>query len=316
VSRSPLPALLRRLARQWLRWRAAESVSRSTQETDEHALRRFLDWLETDKPQLRSLVEVDRQVLEEYAVALTVYETEEGARLKVSSRQRYLVSLVSFFRWLEAQGKVLANPAEDLPLPKLPKKLPRGVLSTKEVARVLAVPDLGTPAGLRDRAILELLYSTGIRNAELRALELGDLNLAEGLLTVREGKGAKDRVVPIGRVAQRFLERYLEEGRPELNRSRFERHVLLSRFGRPLSKTHLMRRVEEVGRRAGLGKPLTCHGLRHTCATHLLRGRADIRHIQVLLGHKTLSATEVYTHVAVADLKKVHERCHPRERAK
>jgi integrase/recombinase XerD len=138
--------------------------------------------------------------------------------------------------------------------------------------------------------------------------------LSEGLLTVREGKGGKDRVVPIGETAQSFLERYLEEGRPHLRRSRFEEHVFLSRFGKPLSKTQLMRLMEGVGKAAGLGKPLTCHGLRHSCATHMLQGGADIRHLQELLGHRTLSATQVYTHVAASDLKRVHARCHPRER--
>jgi integrase/recombinase XerD len=152
------------------------------------------------------------------------------------------------------------------------------------------------------------------KDTELRNLRLDDLNFAEGLVTVREGKGKKDRVVPMGKTAERFVKRYLDEVRPAVKRSRFEEHVFLSRYGRPFSKTQLVLLLEKVGKRAGLRKPLTCHGLRHTCATHMLRGGADIRHIQELLGHRTLTATQLYTHVAATDLKRVHERCHPRER--
>lgn len=314
-SRSPLPAVLRRLVRQWLRWREAQGLAPGTLDNNAHDLRRFIGWVESDRPKLRSLVEIDRQVLEEYVLWLAVYESDDGHRLTASTRQGDVATLIAFFRWVEREKKVLANPAQDLELPKVPKKLPQGVLSSKEVARVLAVPDLETPLGLRDRALLELLYSTGVRNSELRALRVEDLNFAEGLLTVREGKGRKGRVLPMGRVAQRFLERYLEKVRPELVRSRFEKHVILSKLGKALSKAQLIRFMEATGKKAGLGKPLTCHGLRHTCATHMLRGRADIRHIQELLGHKTLSATEIYTHVAASDLKRVHERCHPRERS-
>jgi len=314
MQRSPLAAELRRLVRRWLRWREAQGLAPGTIDNNAHDLGRFVGWVETDRPKLRSLGEINRAVLDDYVLWLAVYETDDGHRLTASTRQGDVASLIAFFRWLDREGKILANPAQDLKLPKVAKKLPRGVLSSKEIARVLAVPDVATPLGLRDRALLELLYSTGVRNAELRALRVEDLNFAEGLVTVREGKGRKDRVLPIGRVAQDFLERYLAEVRPKLVRSRFEKHVLLSKLGRALSKAQLIRFMEATGKKAGLGKPLTCHGLRHTCATHMLRGRADIRHIQELLGHKTLSATEIYTHVAATDLKRVHERCHPRER--
>lgn len=314
MQKSPLSAELRGLLESFLEQRRAENLSASIVAGDRLHLERFVAWLERERPKARALAAIDRVLLGDYAVALSLYETEEGHRLRASTRHGSLVSLKVFFRWLERSGRLLADPARDLPLPKVPQQLPRGVLTSKEVDRVLAVPDLATATGLRARAILELVYSTGIRNAELRSLKLDDLNFAEGLVTVREGKGKKDRVVPMGRTAERFLKRYLDEVRPGVLRSRHEEHVFLSRYGRPFSKTQLVLLLEKIGRAAGLRKPLTCHGLRHTCATHMLRGGADIRHIQELLGHRTLTATQLYTHVAATDLKRVHDRCHPRER--
>ena len=318
MSRSPSPLVvtLRKLSRLYLGVRKARALSPRTLEGEEYRLRLFASWLSAEREKLRSLVEIDRSVLDDYAIYLGVYEDADGHRLKASTRHAYLSAVRSFFTWLESRGKLLLNPAEDLALPKVPKRLPRGVLTAEEVTRVLRVPDLETPLGLRNRTLLELLYSTGIRNAELRALKLADLNFAEGLVTVHEGKGTKDRVVPMGEAAASFLRRYLDESRPSLRRSRFEEHVILSRFGKALSKAQLIRLMEATGRKAGLGKPLTCHGLRHSCATHMLQGGADIRHIQEMLGHATLSATEIYTHVAPTDLKRVHARCHPREKKK
>jgi len=305
---------MRRLARSFLEHRRATAYSSHTLKRDELALRRFTGWLASEKPTLHSLMEIDARALDDYAVWLALYETEDGGRLKPASRFTLLSALLGFFRWLEAEGKILKDPARRLKLPRVPKPFPRGVLTCKEMTRLLAVPDLTTTLGRRDRAILELLYSSGIRNSELRSLKLTALNLSEGLVTVHEGKGKKSRVVPIGKTAGRHLVRYLEESRPRLRRSRFEEHVFLSRTGRALASVDLIVLIRKAGEKAGLGKPVRPHGLRHTCATHLLKGGADIRYIQELLGHASLSSTQVYTHVAAADLKRVHERCHPRER--
>jgi integrase/recombinase XerD len=314
VARIPLAALLRRHVKQYLRFRSAQSLSPATLYGNEHHLRRFVAWLEQERPQLQDLVQVDKQVLDDFALYLATYETEDGHRLMASTRHGFLCSLAGFFRWLKRRGLTLGNAAQDLPYPKVPVKLPRGALTVKEVARVLGVPDTKSASGIKTRALLELVYSTGIRNGELRALELQDLNFSEGLVHIREGKGAKDRTVPMGKTAEQWLQRYLDEVRPKLRRSKFEEHVFLSRVGTPLSKTQLVLLMERVGKKARLRKPLTCHGLRHSCATHMLRNRADIRHIQELLGHRSLQTTQIYTHVAVSDLKRVHARCHPRER--
>jgi integrase/recombinase XerD len=176
-----------------------------------------------------------------------------------------------------------------------------------------------TPLGLRDRAILEVLYSTGIRNAELRALQLYDLDLDRGLLRINEGKNAKDRVVPLGRAACNYLREYLTEARPRLLKARgaeatTEQLVFLSRTGRPLWTLGVIYPIRKHARRAGIEKTITPHTLRHTFATHMLQGRADIRHIQAMLGHASVATTQIYTRVEVTDLKAVHRRCHPRER--
>ena len=305
---------LRRLARQWLAVRKAEGLAPGTLKNDRTSLERFCNWLATERGELAELVAVDARVLEDYAVWLSVYESEDGRHVKAATRARHLMTLRGFFVWLETWGKVLRSPARELKLPRVDRPLPRGVLSSKEVARVLAAPDTTTLLGLRDRALVELVYSTGLRNTEVRRLKLDDLSFTDEIITVRRGKGGRSRVVPMGMVAGKYLRRYLKKARPQLVRRHSDDTVFLTRTGTGLSRDgvgYLMRRIAE---RVGLTKKLTCHGLRHTCATHLLRGRADIRHIQELLGHRYLSSTQVYTQVAAKDLKRVHARCHPRER--
>jgi integrase/recombinase XerD len=223
----------------------------------------------------------------------------------------------SFFRYLVKSDVLLYDPAASLELPKRKGILPRSVLSKKEMARLLAAPDATTPLGLRDRAMLEVLYSTGIRNAELRALQLYDLDLDRGLLRINDGKNAKDRVVPLGEVACAFLREYLAEARPKLLSVRGgagEAKVFLSKNGRPLLPLGVIVPIHKHAKAAGIERPVTPHTLRHTFATHLLAGRADIRHIQAMLGHTSVATTQIYTRVEVTDLKAVHHRCHPREK--
>ena len=314
MTEAPLPSELRHQLERYLAARRAIEIAPRTLVGDEHAVRRFTTWIESERPGLTALVSIDRLVLEDFALHLAMHETPEGARLKAATRNRQLTALRSFFRWLEAEGHLLRDPARHLPVPRIAEQLPRGILSIPEMKKLLSANNPTTPRTLRDRTMVELVYSTGIRNAELRALTIGDFDLGEGLLTVRHGKGNKQRVVPFGKMAGRFLERYLAEARPRLVRSRIEETLFLSeRGGRPLHNNDVCRMMRKVGAAARLKKPVTCHGLRHTCATHLLRNHADIRHIQELLGHKRLSTTQIYTHVSGQDLKRVHSRCHPRE---
>ena len=293
-------------------------------------VRVFLDWLgkETD---ITSLAEVTPETLASYQVALLSEETPRreggrdgsrdpghpetaGRRLSTSTQHTRLGAVRAFFGFLAGEGRLLINPARQLQLPKRRKALPQALLTPAEAIRLVESADTSTPLGLRDRAILEVLYSTGVRASELCALTISDLDTASGTLMVRCGKGGKDRVVPLGPVAADVLGDYVAKARPKLLLKKTTPEVFVSKRGEALHRNNLAAIVARAARRAGLTKPIRPHRLRHACATHMLRGGADIRHIQKLLGHASLSSTQIYTHVEVSDLKAVHRRFHPRER--
>lgn len=194
------------------------------------------------------------------------------------------------------------------------ERLPRSVLTVKQVEQLLAAPDTGTLLGIRDRALLEVLYSTGIRVGELEQVRVADLDLAGQTLRIRCGKGDKERVVPLGEASCDWLRRYLDDVRPVLAKRRpFERALFVVQAARPLAQTQIRAILRGYQGRCHLRKPVTPHALRHACATHLLQAGADIRLIQELLGHARLDSTAIYTRVAPTDLKAVHVRCHPWE---
>ena len=245
-----------------------------------------------------------------YARHLERHKTPKGEPLAPASRASALSVVRRFFAFLEARGVILRNPAHAIPLPKCPH-LPRGILSEAQARRLMAAPFPYSTIGKRDRAILETLYGTGIRLGEAVRIDTSDLDLREGVLLVRNGKGRKDRVVPVPGCAASALDVYLTQARPDLVR-RFDPALFLSMFGVRLQAPGMRFMIEKHGR--AIGATLTPHTLRHTCATHLLKGGADIRQIQELLGHKHLMTTAIYTRVAVADLRAVLARAHPRNR--
>lgn len=216
-----------------------------------------------------------------------------------------------FFAFLQSCGAILFDPAMLIPLPKTPQ-LPRNVLSEAQARRLMAAPFAGTAMGKRDRAVLEMLYGTGLRVAELGRCDLGDLDLAQGLLLVRNGKGRKDRVVPVAGRAQLALGVYLAEVRPELAKQPTPA-LFLTRFGHRIGPQSVRGLTRRHGRAVHVY--VSPHTLRHSCATHLLKGGADIRHVQQILGHSCLRTTAVYTHLAMADLREVLARRHPRQHA-
>jgi integrase/recombinase XerD len=283
-------------------------------------VRVFLDWLEAETD-ATSMAEVTPELVASYQVALLATETPRGGPLAVGTQHTRLTILKTFFRYLAREGKLLTNPAASLQLPKKRRPLPQANLTAKEAIRLIESIDTTTPVGLRDRSIVEVLYSTGIRNAELRSLTLSDLDPADETLTVRAGKGGKDRVVPLGPVAASVLSDYVAQARPKLlkglrwrRRPKGVTHLFVSQWGFPLHAPAVINVVKRAATRAGIKKPIAPHRLRHACATHMLKGGADIRHIQKLLGHASLQTTQLYTHVAISDLKAVHRRFHPRER--
>jgi site-specific recombinase XerD len=242
--------------------------------------------------------------------------TRKGLPKRASTINNLLVAVKDFYRVLLELDVVPVDPARKLVLVKMPQRLPPPVLKTEEVARLLDSIEPAMPHGGRDRAMYELMYSTGMRAGELVALEVGDVDLDERMVRIRRGKGGKQRVVPFGELAALYLENYLRWIRPELcRRQRGTVPALwLSYKGEPLGYTavgkHLRRHVAALG----LGKHLSPHGLRHACATHLLDRRAELRHIQELLGHTSVETTQIYTHVSIGHLKETLKRCHPRER--
>jgi integrase/recombinase XerD len=259
-------------------------------------------------------------LLIEYLVHLkgrvTGYNRKIPAPLSVKTLASEASVLRSFFSWLVARRVLLFNPAEDLALGDRTQPLPRTVLTESEVQTLLVAP--GADAlGLRDRAILETLYSTGLRRAELAGLDLYDLDQASEVVHVRQGKRGKDRYVPIGVRALQAVRRYLHEARPGLAATLKEPALFVAAvFGHRLGVKTLNLIVRKHGEAAGIARRVTPHLLRHTCATHLLAGGADLRHVQAILGHASIATTQIYTRVAIEDLAAVHKRHHPRKRLK
>lgn len=239
-------------------------------------------------------------------------QTDALPRRRLSGESLYLeiAALRAFFRYAENEKKLPSNIAENLSLPRRWKRLPKG-LTPGEIEQLLAPEAKETPGNLCDQAVIELAYASGLRLAELRHLRLEQLHLDAGFLNV-VGKGNKERVVPVGRKAIAALERYLAAGRPALVRPHSTAHVFLNARGRPFAAVTLWLRIKRRVRRAGIERNVTPHMLRHSFATHLLENGADLRVIQELLGHASISTTEVYTHIAGRRLREVHRQFHPR----
>lgn len=259
--------------------------------------------------------QITRTILESYQRWLWAYRKKNGMPLGVSTQRLRLSSVLLFFRWLCRQRLLEANPAGEVELPRPEKRLPVEALTVSEVEAVLAQPNIGDPLGIRDRAILELFYSTGVRRSEMARLEVGDLNREKHLLRVRRGKGGKERVVPVGARALEWTGKYLDDVRHLLVVKPDEPGLFLSGYGEPFNPDVLGRKVVRYITDAGIGRKGGAHLLRHTCATHLLEGGADIRYIQQLLGHENLETTAIYTEVSIVQLQAVHARCHPAERS-
>ena len=292
-------------------------MSRTTQEKYPRELARFLRWLRELSPEVSSLAGIGRDIFSAYQSHLYYVEHRKhpGKTLAFSTQIGRLVAVRSFFRFLLKEGFILYDPSSELELPpdRRKKTLPRDIMTKKEVLKVLEEPNLQDILGIRDRAILEVLYATGIRSTELCNLLLYDIDFEGETLRVTQGKNAKDRVVPLGKMAGEFIQLYLSEARPHLTSDPEEKHLFLSAHQKPLCDRIIYDIVKRYVSSAKLKKKITTHSFRHTCATHLLQGKAPIRHIQEMLGHRSLSTTQIYTRVELTDLKKVFKRCHPRE---
>jgi integrase/recombinase XerD len=252
-----------------------------------------------------ALAALDRSALEAFVRALM------SAGLSPRSVARIVAATRGFYRYLTISRRIAANPADDLQPPRAWAALPR-YLSIEEVDTLLAQPDVSTPRGLRDRAFIEVLYATGLRVSELVDLRVGDVNLEGGFLTTK-GKGSKERLVPVGDEAVVWLSKYLNGARQSLLGRRSSPRVFVNaRGGEALTRMGVWKLLKGYGTQAGIGTRLSPHVLRHSFATHLLERGADLRAIQVMLGHADLSTTQIYTHVLEARLRAVYDRYHPR----
>lgn len=286
-------------------------LAERTRERYHYEISVFVKFLQ--QQQLKNMAGLTREHLHAYWQHVYACRDRAGKPLKVGIMTLRLGCVKGFVRFLVRNDYLLLDVSGDLKLPKQGRRLPRTVLNESETLRVLESPSLLTAIGIRDRAILEVLYSTAIRNSELRQLQLDELDWARHLLFVAEGKGRKQRWVPMGEEAEVWLEEYLQRARPALARGN-DQTVFLSKSGRPLQISYLARMVARRARAVGIEKHVTTHCLRHSCATHMLRRGASLKHIQTLLGHDSIQTTQLYTQVELKDLRQALRRYHPREK--
>ena len=305
---------LEEMLREFLNSMRVRDYSPYTVQNRQAHIRLFLDWAREHG--LREPREITRPVLERYQRHLFYYRKKDGEPLSFRSQYCRLVPLRAWFKWMTRQNHILHNPASEIDLPRLARTLPRDIFSPEEVERVMMHPAIAEPVGLRDRAILEVLYACGLRRLEVVRLKLFDLQLDRGLVLVRQAKGKKDRYVPIGERATAWLRKYIAEARPALASEPDDLTVFLTVHGEPFDRSYLSLIVRQhvAGALSVDGKPGksgSCHLFRHTMATHMHENGADIRFIQQILGHEDIKSTQVYTRVALRMLQQVYASTHP-----
>jgi integrase/recombinase XerD len=303
------PQSLLVLTERFLAYERVRHYSPRTIEAHTKMLRRFrLFCQELGLTQAR---QVTRAVILNYQSYLYHHRKKDGEAMTVATQKHWLGVVKKLFSYLTREGLALYNPASDLELPRDEYRLPKAVLSHSEVEAVMNVPDIETPLGLRDRAVMEVLYSTGMRREELCNLNKGHIDFERGVVRIDQGKGRKDRYVPIGHRALLWLEKYLVEARAAFCPSINELALFVGTTGQRMTTNRLSAKVHALIEKADIGKHGSCHLFRHAFATQLLENGCDLRHIQAMMGHASIESTEIYTHVSISELKKAHDRCHP-----
>ena len=254
--------------------------------------------------QIHNLSGTDTALLLKHLISL------RNKGLNARSRARHLVTLRGFYRFLVKEKVLSRDPVRQIDLPKSSLKLP-AVLSVDEVKQLIEAPDTDTPLGVRDATMLELIYAAGLRVSELITLKTTDINREAGFVKVF-GKGSKERIVPIGLYAKKQVDQYLEFSRPQLLKNRTSRFLFVTRSAKPMTRQGFWKLLKRYTTKAGIAKNITPHTLRHSFASHLLEGGADLRAVQIMLGHVDISTTQIYTHVAREHLKSMHQKYHPR----
>ena len=279
-----------------------KGLSQNTIEAYSRGLVRFVDHLK--RKRIQDVRDVGKVDVQGFLLSL------RKKNLNTKSVVRDLSAIRSFFRFLIQEGILETNPVEDLESPKVAKTLPE-ILSLKEIEQILEQPNLQTPLGMRDRAMLEMLYATGMRVSELTHLPTHQVNL-EGGYVLLYGKGSKERIVPLGSEAMRWVALYLKGARGALSKGKESAFLFINRSGKEMSRQRFWKNLKDYAKKAGLHKRISPHLLRHSFASHLLERGADLRSVQMMLGHVDISTTQIYTHVTGEKLKKVHKQYHPR----
>jgi integrase/recombinase XerD len=289
------------LADQFINYlRVERGLAENTVEAYSRDLVRFFEFLEARN---LSPLEISQERLAEYVGTL-------GRGLSARSVARNISAVKMFFRFLVFSGTIKSSPARLVEAPRLYRRLP-GVLSQGEVERLISQPDSSNPRGRRDRAMLELLYATGLRVSELVGLKNSNINLEAGYVRTL-GKGSNERAIPMGEKATDALKAYFSDGRLQLAKGSNSPYVFLNSRGRPMTRQGFWKIIRRHGKAAGIKKKISPHGIRHSFASHLLEAGADLRSVQVMLGHEDISTTQIYTHVTRERLKELHGKCHPR----
>ncbi len=279
-----------------------KGLSGNTIESYSMDLSRYVDFLK--KTGINSISKDDTAHILRHLIELR----KEG--LNTRSRARHLVTIRGFYRFLVQEKIIEHDPAHMVDLPKLGLKLP-DVLSVEDIEQLLKVPDLTTPRGQRDSAMLELLYAAGLRVSELVQLKIQDINLEAGFVR-GFGKGSKERIVPVGNFAREKVADYIKHGRPYLLKTIPSQYLFVARAGKPMTRQGFWKLVKKYAKIAGISKTIPPHSFRHSFASHLLEAGADLRSVQLMLGHEDISTTQIYTHVAREHLQQLHEKYHPR----
>ena len=279
-----------------------KGLSKNTIVAYSHGLTRFLSHLREQG--IQEIQEAGKFHIRGFLLTL------RRKNLNTKSIVRDLVAVRAFFRFLIQEGILESNPVEELESPKVARTLPE-ILTLKEIEQILEQPNLQTPLGIRDRAMLETLYATGMRVSELTQLPTHQVNLEGGYVLVY-GKGSKERIIPLGGEAMKWVSAYLKTARRILSKGKESPFLFVNRSGRGMTRQRFWKSLKEYARRAGLRKRITPHLLRHSFASHLLERGADLRSVQMMLGHVDISTTQIYTHVAGERLKKIHKQYHPR----
>jgi len=298
------------LIKKYLDYRESIHLSRNTVRNDRYYLTFFKKWC--GKRKIKHPAAITSDILDKYSLYLCSCSTKTGTFLQPRTRAYLCTVLKSFFTWLAKQNYLPINPAWKLTIPQYNRPLPASVLTSNEVDSIMERPDLTTVIGIRDRTILEVLYATGIRRREAANLKTSDIHTSSGVLFIHQGKGKKDRIVPLGDRAALWLDRYIHHARPGFIRDHDTHDLFLShRTGRSLRPGSIGYIVRQYITAAGITRQGACHMFRHSMATGMLEQGADIRHIQEILGHARLTTTQIYTHVTISALQKAHRSYHP-----